>query len=150
MADSSKNLNFPSINPDSNYIHACTRCGHLPKYDKKCCPAKHSICHKCHKNRHFKAVCRSTRQVKEVLVNEGSQEEFVGVIRYETDTLSSTETPWTTNLELNGRTLTSWLTLEKMLQLFLNKSTASIHPTADLQIYINIYFRISNYTAINI
>ena len=101
----SKNTNFPSTNPAFNHIHACTRCGQLPKHDKRNCPAKDSICHKCHKKGHFKAVCRSTRQVREVLVNEDNQEEFLGVIHSETDSLSSTEAPWTTTLELNGRNI---------------------------------------------
>ena len=101
----SKNTSFPSTNPAFNHIHACTRCGQLPKHNKRNCPAKDSICHKCHKKGHFKAVCRSTRQVREVLVNEDNQEEFLGVIHSETDSLSSTEAPWTTTLELNGRNI---------------------------------------------
>ena len=99
----SKNPNFPSTNPAFNRIHACTRCGQLPKHNKRSCPAKDSICHKCHKREHFKAVCRSTRQVREVLVNEDTQEEFLGVIHSETESLSYTEAPWTTTLELNDR-----------------------------------------------
>ena len=62
------------------------------------CPAKDSICHKCHKKGHFKAVCRSKREVREVLVSDDNQDEFLGVIHSETDLLSSTEAPWTTNL----------------------------------------------------
>ena len=38
-------------------------------------------------------------------VNEDSQDQFLGVIHSETDPLSSTEAPWTTNLELNGRNI---------------------------------------------
>ena len=86
-------------------IMVCTRCGQLPKHDRRSCPAKDSICYKCHKKGHFKAVCRTKRQVREVLVNEDSQDEFLGVIHSEKDSLSSTEAPWTTNLELNGRNI---------------------------------------------
>ena len=64
-----------------------------------------SICHRCHKKGHFKAVCRSKKLVREVLVSDDSQDEFLGVIHSETDSLSSTEAPWTTNLELNGRNI---------------------------------------------
>lgn len=53
-------------------------------------------------------MCRSKKLVREVLVNDDSQDsqdEFLGVIHSETDSLSSTEAPWTTNLELNGRNI---------------------------------------------
>ena len=96
----SKNPISPSANPALNYINGCTRCGQLPKQDKRNCPAKDSICHKCHKKGHFKAVCRSKREV-----SDDSKDEFLSVIHPETDSLSSTETPWTTNLELNGRNM---------------------------------------------
>ena len=86
-----------------NHNHTCSRCGQSPKHDKKSCPAKDSICHRCHKNGNFKTVCRSKKLVREVLVSDDSQDEFLGVIHSETDSLSSTEAPWTTNLELNGR-----------------------------------------------
>ena len=69
------------------------------------CPAKDSICHKCHKKGHCKTVFRSKREVREVLVSDDSQDEFLGVIHSETDSLSSTEALWTTNLELNGRNI---------------------------------------------
>ena len=96
--------NLPSTNPALNHNHTCTRCGQSPKHDKKSCPAKDSICHRCYKKGHFKAaVCRSKKLVREVLVSDDSQDEFLGVIHSEIDSLSSTEAPWTTNLELNGR-----------------------------------------------
>ena len=101
----SKNPISPSTHPALNHIHSCTRCGQSPKHDKRNCPAKDSICHKCHKKGHFKAVCRSKREVREVLVSDDSQDEFLGVIHSETDSLSSTEAPWTTKLELNGRNI---------------------------------------------
>ena len=40
-----------------------------------------------------------------MLVSDDSQDEFLGVIHSETDSLSSTEAPWTTKLELNGRNI---------------------------------------------
>ena len=40
-----------------------------------------------------------------MLVNDGSPDEFLGVIHLETDSLSSTEAPWTNNLELNSRNI---------------------------------------------
>ena len=101
----SKNPILPSTNPAFNHNHTCSRCGQLPKPDKKSCPAKDSICHRCHKKGHFKAVCRSKKLVREVLVSDDSQDEFLSVIHSETDSLSSTEAPWTTNLELNGRNI---------------------------------------------
>ena len=101
----SKNPISPSTNPALNHIHSCTRCGQSPKHDKRSCPAKDSVCHRCHKKGHFKAVCRSKREVREVLVSDDSQDEFLGVIHSETDSLSSTEAPWTTKLELNGRNI---------------------------------------------
>ena len=61
--------------------------------------------HKCHKKGHYKAVCRSKRLVREVQASDDSENEFLGVIHSETDSLSSTEAPWTTNLELNGRNI---------------------------------------------
>ena len=101
----SKNPISPSTNPAANRNHSCSRCGQSPKHDKKNCPAKDSVCHRCHKKGHFKAVCRSKREVREVLVSDDSQDEFLGVIHSETDSLSSTETPWTTSLQLNGRNI---------------------------------------------
>ena len=101
----SKNPISPSKNPALNHIHSRTRCGQSPKHDKRSCPAKDSICHRCHKKGHFKAVCRSQREVREVLVSDDSQDEFLGVIHSETDSLSSTEAPWTARLELNGRNI---------------------------------------------
>ena len=89
----SKNPISSSTNPALNHIHSCTRCGQSPKHDKRSCPAKDSVCHRCHKKRHFKAVCRSKREVREVLVSDDSQDEFLGVIHSETDSLSSTEAP---------------------------------------------------------
>ena len=50
-------------------------------------------------------MCRSKKPVRELLVSDDSQDEFLGVIHSETDSLSSTEAPWTTNLELNGRNI---------------------------------------------
>jgi len=38
------------------FERACARCGQLHKRDKSSCPARDSICHKCHKKGHFKAV----------------------------------------------------------------------------------------------
>ena len=38
------------------------------------------------------------KEVREVLVNEDSQDDFLGVIHSETDPLKSTEALWTTNL----------------------------------------------------
>ena len=101
----SRNPNLPGTNPPLNRNHGCTRCGQLPKHDKKNCPAKDSICHKCHKKGHYKAVCRSKRLVGEVQASDDSENEFLGVIHSETDSLSSTEAPWTTILELNGRNI---------------------------------------------
>ena len=43
--------------------------------------------------------------VREVQASDDSQDKFLGVIHSETDSLSSTEAPWTTNLELNGRNI---------------------------------------------
>ena len=100
-----KNPISPSTNPALNHTHSCTRCGQSPKHDKRSCPAKDSVCHRCHKKGHFKAVCRSKREVREVLVSDDSQDEFLGVIHSEIDSLSSTEAPWTTKLELNGRNI---------------------------------------------
>ena len=40
-----------------------------------------------------------------MLVSDDSLDEFLGVIHSETDSLSSTKTPWTTKLELNGRNI---------------------------------------------
>lgn len=88
----SKNPILPSTNPAFNHNHTCTRCGQSPKHDKKSCPAKDSVCHRCHKKGHFKTVCRSKKLVREVLVNDDSQDsqdEFLGVIHSETDSLSS-------------------------------------------------------------
>jgi len=101
----SRNLIPPATNPGFNHNHACTRCGQLHKQDKSSCPAKDSIYHRCHKKGHFKAVCRSKKLVREVLITEDGQDEFLGVIHSETDLLSSIEAPWTTNLELNGRNI---------------------------------------------
>ena len=50
-------------------------------------------------------MCRSKKLVREVLVSDDSPDEFLSVIHSETDSLSSTEAPWTTNLELNGRNI---------------------------------------------
>ena len=76
----SRNPNLPGTNPSLNRNHGCTRCGQLPKHDKKNCPAKDSICHKCHKKGHYKAVCRSKRLVGEVQASDDSENEFLGVI----------------------------------------------------------------------
>ena len=38
----SRNPNLPGTNPSLNRNHGCTRCGQLPKHDKKNCPAKDS------------------------------------------------------------------------------------------------------------
>ena len=40
-----------------------------------------------------------------MLVSDDSQDEFLGIIHSETDSLSSTEAPWTTKLEVNGRSI---------------------------------------------
>ena len=100
----SKNPTSPSINPTLNHIHSCTRCGQ-PSNHNKGCPAKNSICHRYQKKGHFKAVCRSKRKIREVLVSDDSQDEVLGVIQSETDSLTSTEAPWTTKLELNGKNI---------------------------------------------
>ena len=77
---------------------SCTRCGQAPSHEKKFCPAKDSVCHKCHKKGHYKALCRSMRHVGEVLAENDyqSDDEFLGVIHSETNSLSSQESPWTT------------------------------------------------------
>ena len=86
---------------------ACTRCGQTPSHEKKFCPARDSVCHKCHKKGHYKALCRSKRHVGEVSVDNESELEndFLGVIHSETDSLSSQEAPWTKTLTLNNRNL---------------------------------------------
>ena len=43
--------------------------------------------------------------IREVLVSDDSQDEFLGVIHSAADSLSSTETPWTTKLEVNDRNI---------------------------------------------
>ena len=45
------------------------------------------------------------RQARGVMVSEDSQDECLGVIQSETDSLSSTDAPWTANLELNGKNI---------------------------------------------
>ena len=84
----SKNPILPSTNPAFNYNHTCTRCGQSPKHDKKVAQLR-----------------RSKMIVREVQASDDSQDELLGVIHSETDSLSSTEAPWTTNLELNGRNI---------------------------------------------
>ena len=59
--------------------------------------------YRCHKKQHLKAVYRSKREVREVLISDDSQDKFLGIIYSETDSLTSTKTPWTAKLELNGR-----------------------------------------------
>ena len=50
-------------------------------------------------------ICRSKREVREVLISDDSQDQFLGVIHSETDLLSCIEAPWTTKLELNSRNI---------------------------------------------
>ena len=51
------------------------------------------------------AICRSKREIREVLISDDSQDQFLGVIHSETDLLNCIEAPWTTKLELNGRNI---------------------------------------------
>ena len=107
MEDNCLRIQFypPQMQPLIIIIATCTRCGQSPKHDKKRYPAKNSICHRYHKKGHFKAVRRSKKLVREILVSYDIQDEFLGVIHSETDSLSSTEAPWTTNLVLNSRNI---------------------------------------------
>ena len=62
--------------------------------------------------------------VREVLASDDCQDKFLGVIHSETDSRSSTEAPWTTNLELNGRNIElKIITGADITVIFLNKST---------------------------
>ena len=73
----SKNPISPSTNPVLNHIHSCSRCGQSPKHDKRNYPTKDSVCYRCHKKGHFKAVSRSKREVREVLVRDDSQDKVL-------------------------------------------------------------------------
>ena len=61
---------------------ACTRCGRSPPHDRQRCPAKDAACHKCGKRGHFKAMCRSVRNVGEVYqdTDSASKEAFLGAV----------------------------------------------------------------------
>ena len=55
--------------------------------------------------RTFQSSMQIQKGVTEVLVSDAGQDEFLGVIHSETDSLSSTEALWTAKLELNGRNI---------------------------------------------
>lgn len=41
----------------------CSRCGSTPGHDRRQCPAKDAVCHRCGKRGHFQRVCRSQAKV---------------------------------------------------------------------------------------
>ena len=54
----------------------CTRCGRTPLHDRRSCPARDAICHKCSTWGHFQVVCRSTAKVGEI--HQDDPNEFLG------------------------------------------------------------------------
>ena len=78
---------------------ACTRCGRSPAHGKQYCPARESICHRCGKTGHFKAMCRSADSVSFVHTEERDETEaFLGAV-WDTEH----HNPWITSLLVNGK-----------------------------------------------
>ena len=64
---------------------ACTRCSKSPPHDCQQCPAHDAICHNCSKRGHYKAMCRSSKKVREVhqetlSEQDRNSEAFLGAI----------------------------------------------------------------------
>ncbi|CAB3981993.1 Transposon Ty3-I Gag-Pol [Paramuricea clavata] len=71
-------------NPFTSEVFNCRNCG--TKHKRKECPAYGKTCHRCHKSNHFKAMCRSIKNVNAVERQEDSYLEetlFVGAVTSE-------------------------------------------------------------------
>lgn len=100
---------------DSN--KSCNKCGYKHKFENKC-PATGKTCAKCQGRDHFAKVCRNKNQVKKkvhsLLQEEesgdetGSDYEFFvsSVDKIDQEKRSSKETMWTTEIQVNGKTVT--------------------------------------------
>ena len=86
----------------------CERCGKPGPHSRAQCPAKDSVCHKCGKLGHYKAVCRSKSVQPGVrAVEEEGNNTFLGPI-YASDVsvVQSSSTKWTKSVEMNQREVT--------------------------------------------
>ena len=73
----------------------CTRCGRSPTRDRRACPAREAVCHKCSKCGHFASVCRTPARVREI--HEDTNTFLGGVSTPETD-----NNPWRMSIRLNN------------------------------------------------
>ena len=78
----------------------CGWCGKSPSHQKRQCPAKDAICHKCSKRGHFQSVCRSNK-VAEFHTKTPPEKEaaFLGVLTGQ----EYPGSPWSVKLSLNGK-----------------------------------------------
>lgn len=79
----------------------CTRCGQSPPHGRSQCPAKEAVCHKCHKNDHYKSCCKTRVSIKEVNL-DSDDEVFLGVVLEGT---TGTKTLWSMEIQLNNLSL---------------------------------------------
>ena len=80
------------------------RCGKCSHDARQQCPARETICRKCHKYGHFQVVCQ-TRTVKVVSAEDSDDNSFIGVIEQPESliisTVSTGSEPWTVTISLN-------------------------------------------------
>ena len=85
--------------PDNGQT-TCGWCGKSPSHQKRQCPAKDAICHKCSKRGHFQSVCRSNKVAEFHTKTPPEKEEaFLGVLTGQ----EYPGSPWSVKLSLNGK-----------------------------------------------